>query len=69
MRKMVESEDIKKLRKILSSIEDEARASLELADDMKVVHQSQAKIQIVKEITTHFFAEKKPPHEHRTLRI
>lgn len=62
------SEDQKKLHKILESIEASAWSTLELSDDMKSVHKAQARIQVVKEITTQFFAEKKQINEHKTLR-
>lgn len=66
---MVETPETKKLRSILENIEREALVTLKSADDMKAVHQSQARLALVKEVTTQFFTEKKPPNEPTTLRI
>lgn len=66
---MVETPETKKLRSILERIEREALESLKSADDMKSVHQNQAKLALVKEVTTQFFTERKPPNEPTTLRI
>lgn len=67
---MLDTVESAKLKSILFIIKEEAEFKLRRADDMKTVHQAQAKIDVVETITTQFFTEKKPPtHEHSTLRI
>ena len=44
---MIESSETKKLREILKSIEIECQSKLRNADDMKGVHQAQAKLDLL----------------------
>lgn len=65
----MDSLESKKLKEILLKMETENEQALRSADDMKTVHQAQAKLKLIHELTTQFFTEKKPPNERTTLRL
>lgn len=65
----MDSLESKKLREMLEKFGKISRTDLRNADDMKRVHQAQARLNLIDEITTQFFTEQKPPNERTTLRI
>lgn len=65
----MDSLESKKLKDILLKMETENEAALKSADDMKTVHQAQARLRLIEELTTQFFTENKPPNERTTLRL
>jgi hypothetical protein len=65
----MDSLESKKLKDILLKMETENEMALKSADDMKAVHQAQAKLRLIEELTTQFFTENKPPNDHTTLRL
>jgi hypothetical protein len=66
---IAETLEAKRLKKILTEHSEAFKKTLRNAEDMKAVHQAQAKLNLIDEITTQFFAREKVPHEQTELRL